>query len=177
MTKKFLFATILLLSGSLAFADNDGEATIDDRFAKNHWSLSADTGAIYDSSEGATAFTNLHSKYFLIDRLALGATLEYLRVPGQETALIGPSLTYHFYQFKQGSLFVSQEFLFGHDRADNSPFGAGHPARNVSISQTTLGLDFFLTQHLALGPRVSTVYNMKTKDAKTLPGIGLTFSF
>jgi hypothetical protein len=93
--------------------------------------------------------------YFVIDRLAMGADVQYSKTSGEKAqALLGPTVTYHFWNEDKLSSHVNAMLGFGLK---------GQDLKNRT--SVALGLDYFAWPSAALGPELEFQhYDLRGSD-------------
>lgn len=116
---------------------------------KGNWNLGASGIIQYESQLGTQIQLVPNLQYFFKDHLSFGLVGDYSYYGSRGyTASLGLIGTYYFAESERGAYFLSQDIKVGQtewDRIANSQFLS---------ATTTLGYNYFLNEHVAIGPRV-----------------------
>jgi len=96
-------------------------------------------------------------RYFVIDRLALGVTGNFITSAVSTYLNMGPSVVYHFWSNERVSTYVGQDFLYNLNEYNDYSYNSSISTRWTS--ETKLGMNYFITPVVAFGPRVSYLRN------------------
>ena len=154
------FFSFCITTNTWAATAEASPSTTTPNILKGNWygsgglSFTKNAGRKSDASEYVVS---LSGSYFLIDHLALGLTLGVDGETNQNTvAALGPSATYFFWSTSTIATYVGTGFRLGLPDATVD-----------SIMQLRMGLEYFLTSSVAIGPSAFYYYyNSKSGDYK-----------
>jgi hypothetical protein len=166
-SKIFISIVFALLFSASAFA---GESAVESDvgankyITKGHWSIAGGASLSYNTGgSGANLELYPSAQYFVMDHLSVGGEA-FLGLNSSYNAFgLGPAMTYYFAESEKAVWFVSQGFLYSrfHYDAGNSNYTYKNWA-----SHTSLGMNYFLTPSVAVGPRA--VFNWNSRGADTM---------
>lgn len=147
----FLSLVFSFLIGFLprAFAQDVTSSTIEPKVNRGDVMVGGSLGFSYSTYSKLTFELNPTVEYFVADRLSLGGTVGLMFSESYNSYLVGPSATYYFWKEDRLTANVGAEIRFGYFEYDN---GAGRVTENATTGRFRIGLNYFLTPEVSLGP-------------------------
>jgi hypothetical protein len=105
---------------------------------------------VYSSSYDTLTFSP-GVQYFLIDKLAVGASMGLTHVFGGSAytdLTVGPEVTYYFAELGQWAFFADESVLYSHTSV------AGYSSEGLWNNTLGLGAHYFITPSVSFGPAV-----------------------
>lgn len=142
---------------------------------QNHIDIGASMNLSSIDIEGTEAYTvftlSLRSHYYIIDRLGLGA-LFFLQTQSNLTNLrFGPSVIYYFWTSDRLGAYASQDLSF------RSLTLGGATATTAFETDTAVGLNYFLTPAVAVGPAVEFFHRFGNSHTARINQVSFTGQF
>ena len=140
------------------------------------------TGGTINFSHGwqtGSSFLSLQisspTEYFLLDHLSLGGTVSYFHSGGPsynyDSFGVGPSGTYYFWTQDHLAAYLGEEFSY------NKTSGSSIYTSYCFNSRTKLGVKYFLTPSVAIGPSIEYTHQFGRQEIPTADSISLIGAF
>jgi hypothetical protein len=156
----FLFSALALAEESAVESDVGANKYI----TKGHWTISGGASLSYNTGgSGANLAIYPSAQYFVMDHLSVGGEAFVGLNSSYNTFGLGPAMTYYFGESERAVWFVSQAILYNRYHYDAGSLN--YTETNWS-SHTSLGMNYFLTPSVAVGPRA--VFNWNSRGADTM---------
>ena len=160
-----------LLSGGSASADEafDRTSSANNKYiTEGHWSVGGGASLSYNTSSGHGLELSGYpsAQYFIMDHLSVGGEASIAWNSNRSVLGLGPALTYYFAESEKAVWFVSEALFYSRYHYDSIGYGDFNTS-NLS-ARTSIGMNYFLTPSVAIGPRGAFTWNSRGADTFAL---------